>query len=506
MDVIQDSLKGQQLPVAVAAIVCCFALMVYHTRRKKSKIISIPGYPLIGNMFDMDVKVILDRLAHYKEVYGNVFHLQVFSHKFLHVSDPKLVREIMAKRPKVFKRGIALEAMANKLHYLPFGLFHAHDAQIWGKVKKLTAPAFSKQNLTNMSRILYDEALSFVDRINELSLVDADIDFPREAARLTTGVINKVAFGDEQVDYFIGQQFYEDVNITLKILLEAALFPFPEWIWQLTPMYKNELLAREADVRFTKAAQEVIDRKRVQHASMDEDTKKELHSLIDIMLRQDDVQDLEILANVKTFYVAGSDTTSVTISWALYLLLQNPDCVAKIRTEAAKFFNAGLAHKSTQEIGDALMELQYTTAVFKEAVRLYPVGPLIFLDFLDRSEAVELSDGVVIEPDRTVLLQTWTCHLDEVSFPQAKKFVPARWLTEDKALLGQMENAFLGFGAGTRACPGMNLALREGALALATLFHHFDLKFACPVEEIKVNYLFTMQPNKLPLRATKRVV
>ena len=115
-------------------------------------------------------------------------------------------------------------------------------------------------------------------------------------------------------------------------------------------------------------------------------------------------------------------------------------------------------------------------------------------------------DGEWIESDRTILIQMWTSMLDEEAFPNATQFDPSRWLTEDKALLARMETAFLGFGAGPRACPGMNLANREGSLALAALYHHFDLRLACPVEEIEPVYKFTLQPNKMPIRATARIV
>lgn len=454
----------------------------------------------------MGTDVILDKLFEYKDKYGHVFLLTALNRRMLHISDSKLCREVLLKRPKLLKRGTPLEGMAKTLGYLPFGLFHATDAQIWGKVKKLTAPAFSKQNLLSMSTILYEESMVLVTKLQCFAKSGTEVDMMKEANGLTVGVISKVAFGDEHVEYFFGKQFYDDVNLTFKVILEAALFPFPHWMWRLTPMYKGELGALQANERFSTACQEVVDRKRRQHATMSEATKKELHGLIDIMIRQEGTQDEEILANVKTFYLAGSDTTSVSISWAMYLLSQHAEVVVRLRKEVDSFFAMQLDSKSAQEIGEAIAGLTFTTAVFKEVIRLYPVAPLIFLDFADTSEAMELSNGMVVGTDTTLQLNLWTCLLDEDYFPQAKKFDPARWLTDDKARLGLMDTAFMGFGGGTRACPGMGLAMAEGAMAIAALVHYFDFELACPLHEVKVDYKFTMQPNKLPMRLTNRVV
>jgi len=489
----------------VLCVVATVAILT-KTAKKDTKFVTVPGYPVLGNLLDMHLPVILDKMSEFKNKYGNIFYLRVLSQKFIHISDAKLSREVLGKRPRLLRRVVTIEGMAKKLGYLPYGFFNINDALIWNKIKKLTAPAFSKQNLSNMSKIIYEEAMAFVAKVDTLSKTDNDIVIAREAARYTTGVINKVAFGNEPVEYFKGELFYQDINLTLTVLLEAALFPLPEWVWRLTPMYQTELKVRAANDRFTVAAQEVIDRQRALQATMDEEEKKNLHGLIDIMLRQEDVTDEEILANVKTFYIAGSDTTSVTITWALFLLCQHPDCVARLREEAAPFFASDLSSKATSDISDAIMSLEYAHAVFKETVRLYPVGPLQLLDFVDASESLELSNGLVIPGDHTIMVQMWTCMLDEENFPDPKKFDPSRWFTEDKALLARMETAFLGFGAGPRACPGMNLAMREGAVALAALHHHFDLHLACPVEEIQVDYKLTMQPNKLPIRATKKAL
>ena len=497
---------------------CIAAYVIYRalSSKKDPKVPKVSGFPVIGNMLDLLPETFLDRMIKRKEQYGNVFYLHMFFQKFIHISDTNLCREVLSKRPKTFVRGRVLNYMAETLHYLPYGLFHANDAHTWGRMRKMTSPAFSKQNLSNMSALLLKEGIAFAKHLKEISQDGATLDMVKESTGYTVRVISSVAFGSEAVEYFFGQQFYEDVRVTFNVLLDHAMFPFPQWVWRLTPGYRMELAAIEADRRFSQACQEVISIKRAQHATMEEEQKKELHSLIDIMIRQEESRDDEMLANVKTFYVAGSDTTSMSISWALFLLAQHPGAVAQLREEvaAAGLFppihlspnnNSSATEKTAAQVSEAMSGLVFTHAVLKEAVRLYPAGPAIFLDFINPTdEPVTLSNGVVIQADTTVITNLSLCLRDAEHFPQPDAFLPQRWLSEDKAALGRMEQAFMGFGAGARMCPGMGLAMAEGVMALAAVLHHFDLQLLCSPAEVKAEFKFTLQPSQLPMRLTSR--
>jgi cytochrome P450 len=471
----------------------------------------VPGYPLVGNALELAPENILASFDRYREKYGNFVELRLFMRKLLHFSDAKYVREILQKRPKLLIRGKVIETMAYTTGYLPNGLFHANDAVTWGKMRKLSSPAFSKQNLVNMSLALLRETEAFVQRLSELSGDGTkEINMLRESSGYTVHVISSVAFGNESVPYIFEEQFYEDVRTTFDVLLQSALFPFPQWVWRLSPYYKMELAAGEANMRFTAACQEVLSKKRAQIAAMPEEDKKNLHGLIDLMIKQqdaDDAKDDEILANVKTFYLAGSDTTSMAISWSLYLLAQNPGVVAAVRAEVAPLLaTLSSSSSSAQAVSDALAAMPLTTAVMRESVRLYPAGPVVFLDFAYGQEAEELvlSNGMRIASDNMLVVNLWHCLKDPEYFPDPEAFLPARWLTSDKESLARMEVANMGFGAGARACPGMGLALAEGTLAVAMILHQFDIALACPAQEITAEFKFTLQPSKLPMFLTKR--
>jgi cytochrome P450 len=102
---------------------------------------------------------------------------------------------------------------------------------------------------------------------------------------------------------------------------DRALFPFPEFFWRISPKYPLEIAAKQANQRFTTACQEMIAYKRHQRLSSSQSSASQNIggvAMIDAMLwrqRDDSARDAltddEIIANVKTFYLAGADTSGM---------------------------------------------------------------------------------------------------------------------------------------------------------------------------------------------------
>jgi hypothetical protein len=96
-------------------------LLSYLFQRKcqNGTIPAVPGYLVIGNLFDMMPSTLLSSLNRYQKQFGHIFTLRVLNRKFLHISDAHLCREVLLKRPRMFVR--ALDDMALRFKYLPYG-------------------------------------------------------------------------------------------------------------------------------------------------------------------------------------------------------------------------------------------------------------------------------------------------------------------------------------------------------------------------------------------------
>ncbi|MFI6642685.1 cytochrome P450 [Streptomyces sp. NPDC050504] len=167
--------------------------------------------------------------------------------------------------------------------------------------------------------------------------------------------------------------------------------------------------------------------------------------------------DGEVHDQVVTVLAAGTETVAATLTWACYLLSQNPEAQRLLQEEADTVLKgrpAGL---------EDVPRLPYTDRVITETVRLYPPG---WLFTRVTTADVELA-GRHLERGTTVVISAAPVHRHGGVHPHPLDFDPDRWLPERAAALPR--GAFVGFGAGARKCVGDDFGVAECVIALATL-------------------------------------
>ncbi|CAI0374726.1 unnamed protein product [Linum tenue] len=156
-------------------------------------------------------------------------------------------------------------------------------------------------------------------------------------------------------------------------------------------------------------------------------------------------------------FLAGGETSPVTVAWAMSELMRNPEKMEKAQREARQLFDrkGGVVDES------CLDELHYLKSVIKETLRMHPAVPLSI-----PREGVE---AVVINgyriPTKTRVIY-WT---------QPDEFMPERFLDSSVDYKG-FDFQLIPFGAGRRLCPGINYGIAVVSLLLANLIYHFDWK------------------------------
>lgn len=165
-------------------------------------------------------------------------------------------------------------------------------------------------------------------------------------------------------------------------------------------------------------------------------------------------------------FIAGTDTSVVTMQWAMAYLLNHPEVLEKAREEIDNHTN-----KSGRMIEDSdLSELPYLRCIINETLRLCPAAPLLLPHF--SSEDCTIS-GYKIPRGTTFIVNAWAIHRDPNLWEEPTKFKPERFEGIEAGCEGFK---FLPFGKGRRSCPGNNLALRFVGLTLGTLIQCFDWK------------------------------
>uniref|UniRef100_A0A8C0M9N3 Cytochrome P450 family 27 subfamily C member 1 n=1 Tax=Canis lupus familiaris TaxID=9615 RepID=A0A8C0M9N3_CANLF len=174
----------------------------------------------------------------------------------------------------------------------------------------------------------------------------------------------------------------------------------------------------------------------------------------------------EIYANMTEMLLAGVDTTSFTLSWAVYLLARHPQVQQTLYQEIVK--NLGERHIPTAA---DVPKVPLVRALLKETLRLFPVLP-----GNGRVTQEDLVVGGYLIPKGTQLaLCHYATSYEDENFPRAKEFWPERWLR--KGSLDRVDNfGSIPFGYGVRSCIGRRIAELEIHLVIIQLLQHFEIK------------------------------
>ncbi|PQM38791.1 hypothetical protein Pyn_21199 [Prunus yedoensis var. nudiflora] len=196
---------------------------------------------------------------------------------------------------------------------------------------------------------------------------------------------------------------------------------------------------------------------------------------VDVLLRvrqRDDlvvpITDDNLKALVLDMFVAGTDTTSATLEWAMTELVRHPNVMKKAQEQVRKFAS------STGKVDEShLQHFDYLKAVIKETMRLHPPVPLLVpRESMDKCTL----DGYEIPEKTRVLINAYAIARDPQSWDNPLEYRPERFQDGGNVNVNVVDQdfRFLPFGGGRRGCPGYGFGLATVEIALARLLYHFD--------------------------------
>lgn len=209
---------------------------------------------------------------------------------------------------------------------------------------------------------------------------------------------------------------------------------------------------------------------------------------------------LSLRANLNTFSVAGSDTSSTTITYILWELSRRPDILSKLQSELDE---AMVDSKAIPDIS-ILNELPYLNAVVKEGtpnernqsrthadarstlagLRVYTAAPSLLERVVPTFSSKPGNDdgdfdlmGYPIPAGTIVSTQAWSMHRNPNVFTAPDVFSPERWqeASTHPDQLAQMHQHLISFGTGTRVCGGQNLAQVIMRIVLSSICRNFTV-------------------------------
>ena len=197
--------------------------------------------------------------------------------------------------------------------------------------------------------------------------------------------------------------------------------------------------------------------------------------------------------------IGGTDTSWMTIEWAVSELLGNPELLARATMELDRVVGGGRLVRESD-----LPNLPYIDCIIKETLRLHPAAPML-VPRLAREDAS--AGGYDIPAGTTVLVNAWAIARDPALWDAAEEFRPERFAAGSKiAAASEADFKFkmLPFGSGRRMCPAFSLGLKVVALSLANLLHGFAWRLPDGMDKEDLSMEETYQlvlPRKVPLEA-----
>ena len=403
---------------------------------------NVPGSFLIGSLFPF----LWNRFGFMERMsrdYGEIARLKIGPLSLVFINSAELFQDLMVERINDFEKG---ELQARVFRPVLGNSLNIAEGQGHRKRRKLLAPVFQPRHLGSYA----DTIVAFTDKAQRSWANHTTFELFETLQNLALEIMGKLLFdydSFDQTDPFwqavITATGYLDYQFTHPVTLPLS------WPTPYNRRVRSQLALLNSRIY------SLIKQRRA-------DSQKDQGDLLSKLLecKYEDgtsIDDLELRNDIMFTLIAGYDNTSAALAWTFYLLTQNPDAYLKLQQEVDEVLGERVATYAD------LPQLTYTTQVFKEALRLYPVSSLVARVAKTKTQL----GAYPIRKGEMVVLSPLVFHRHPDIYAQPEKFEPERFSPENERKIPRY--AYLPFGLGSRTCIGNHFSMIEGVLLIATL-------------------------------------
>ena len=435
-----------------------------------------PKGTLIGGNLRQFRAELLDFLLDAAHEYGPLASFRVGPRRLFLASGPDLIEQVLITDARHYIKHFGARAYKPVLGN---GLVTSEGA-LWQRQRKLIQPAFLKTRVQSYAPVMAE----LTDLMLHSWTSGQSVCIDEEFEALTSRIALKTLF--ELDDPSDRERFSKALKLAFDLMTARLRQTFKLPLWVPTPA---NLRLQRAMAELDRTVQGFIASGRSRRR-MGEDLLSRL-----LLAKQEtgtEMSDRQLRDEVMTLYLAGHETTALTLTWTWYLLSQHRHVEEKLVSEWQHVLAGGTP------TAEHLPRLPYTAAVITESMRLFPP---VYVIGREAITDVELG-GYRVKRGYTVLMSQWVNHRDHKYFPEPEAFCPERW--EDGLAKRIPKFAYYPFGGGQRMCVGNTFALMEAAIVLAAVGQRYRFTLD-PDAVIGIKPQITLLPaNGIPVTLQRR--
>lgn len=384
----------------------------------------------------------------------------------LAINDPDLIKTVLIKDfSKFAHRGLRVNEKTEPLSLHLFSL----EPERWRPLRTRLSPIFTSSKLKDMFSLIL-HCSNTLEKCTETLVSKKEYIEVRElAARFTTDVIGSCAFGVDMNAMSktqcrfreIGKEFF---GTSLKQMLKNR---FRENFPRIYTFLGYILPTDDTTTFFTNAVLDMIEYRRKNNIVRPDF----INTLMDL---QDHPEKLSIeltkpllVAQAFVFFVAGFETSSLTIAHALYELAQHQDLQDKLRNEITKHYE--LTNGKWQY--ENIKNMPILDAVFKETLRKYPPVTIIMRKNTEDYTFEEMK--LTIPKNTRIFIPIYAIHRDPDIYPNPDVFDIDRF--KESAVAARHPMHYLPFGDGPRNCIGARFAIFQTKIGLIKILRTYKV-------------------------------
>ncbi len=432
--------------------------------------------PFLGDVLGTGLRTPVQDTMALGRTLGPIFTRRFLSQEVVFIGGGALTAELADETRFAKHLGLGVEALRG---LGGDGLFTAYNEEPnWQAAHDVLLPAFTQSAMRAYHPAMVDVVGELVGKWD----LGGEVDVSADMTKLTLETIGRVGFG-YSFESFQRDRPHPFVAAMIGSLRYAQRqnfrFPFVPRRFRQAAEERNR-----ADIAYlTEVVDEVI-RKRRGTGGTD---------LLGLMLSSGTLDEVNIRNQVITFLIAGHETTSGALSFALYYLSRNASVFARAREEVD-----GVWGGAESPAFEQVTKLRYVRRVLDEALRLWPTAP----GYARQAKADTVLGGrYPMRAGQWALVLLPLVHRDPAVWSDPDAFDPDRFAPERvKARPGHV---YKPFGTGERACIGRQFALHEATLALGAVLRRYDL-VADPRYRLRVAEMLTLKPEGFRLTPRRR--